>query len=205
MVPWTEIREFFLRPIVFSVVSNLVSFLLGWLVGSLRARQVRRKLAKLSAARGEAEVVLIVSNRERIRPAVERHLKQLGKEKLPVFEEHREAPFSHDLSDWFDFVQKVSKAVRRIRQFAPTRILFFTNVPVAMAVALGAILDNGPEVWVHHYFNGMYRVVVILAHETVVPREETESVIREERLGGVLEQSQKPDKIQTDLPGPPQE
>ncbi len=183
MIPWTEIREFLLRPIVFSVVSNVVSFLLGWLSGSLRARRVRRKLARLSAARGEAEVVLIVSNRERIRAAVERHLNQLGKEKIPVFEEHRDAPFSHDFGDWYDFVHRINRAVRRIRQLAPTRILFFSNVPVAMAVGLGAILDNGPEVWVHHYFNGIYRVVVILAHETVVPREEVESAIEEERLG----------------------
>jgi hypothetical protein len=198
VIPWTEIREFLLRPIVFSVVSNVVSFLLGWLIASVRARRVRRKLARLSAARGEAEVVLIVSNRERIRAAVERHLKQLEKDKIPVFEEHRDAPFTHDLSDWYDFVHRISRAVRRIRQLAPTRILFYTNVPVAMAVGLGAILDNGPEVWVHHYFNGIYRVVVILAHETVVPREEVESAIEEERLREFREHQGETDKTQSD-------
>jgi len=174
MFPWTEIRDFLFRPIVYGGLSALGGLFVGWVIGSCKEKRLRRKLAKLAEVRGEAEVVLIVSNRERIRPAVERHLKDQGKEKILVFEEHRDSFFSFDLDDWDGFLAAVKKKVRQIRQYAPTRILLFTNVPVAMAVGLGAILDNGPEVWVHHYFNGLYQVVVLLSHETVAPREEVE-------------------------------
>jgi len=36
-----------------------------------------------------------------------------------------------------------------------------------MGVFASALLDNGPEVIVHHYFNGVYRRVGSLSHETV--------------------------------------
>lgn len=150
-----------------SILAAIGSFFAGLLLQEVRIRKMARNLRKLSAERGQTEVAFVVSNRENIRPAVERYLKQKGKQKIMIFEHFRPEPFPHDPAEWHDFVNRVRSKVREMGRFAPTRILLFTNVPVAMGVFLGAILDNGPEVIVHHYFNGLYYPVGILTHESV--------------------------------------
>lgn len=64
-------------------------------------------------------------------------------------------------------MKQMRQEIHRLRQCGPTRILLFSNLPVARTMAAEALLDNGPEVIVHHYFNGIYLPVLRLAHETV--------------------------------------
>ena len=66
-----------------------------------------------------------------------------------------------------NYASQIRKKVREIREQAVTRVYLYTNVPVVMGVFAGAILDNGPEVVVMHYFSGAYKRVGKLAQETI--------------------------------------
>lgn len=161
--------EMFLR---FSaqVFYGVFVFLLAFLLQEIRIRRMSRKLRRLARERKEAEVVFIVSNRERIRPHAERYLAKRfsGSGHLPaIYECHREELFPANPGEWHHFLNQVRRRYRELTRLAPTRILLFTNVPVAMGVMLGALLDNGPEVIVHHFFNGTYAPVGTLSRETV--------------------------------------
>ncbi len=155
--------------IVLSALTAVVGAVVGWVVNEYRNRYrlyvMRKRLDELSRERGSTEAVFIVSNREDIRPSVERYLQEQQKTELSIFQVHRPELFSDDMDEWHKFIESVRQEVQRLRQHGPTRILLFTNVPVAMGICLGALLDNGPEVVVHHYFNGMYRPVSRLASE----------------------------------------
>lgn len=156
-----------------SGIGTAVGVVVGWALNEFRnrykIRQMQKRLEQLHGERGAAEAVFIVSNRQDIRPSVQRYLEEQQKQQLAVFHVHRPELFSDDMEEWHKFLEEVRKEVQRLRQHGPTRILLFTNVPVAMGISLGALLDNGPEVVIHHYFNGMYRPVARLAQETVKP------------------------------------
>ncbi len=158
-----------LGQIAWSAVTGGVGVVAGWLLNEWRNRYrlhvMRKRLDELSRERGCAEAVLIVSTREDIRPSVERYLREQQKPDLPTFQVHRPELFSDDETEWHGFLESVRREAQNLRQHGPTRILLFTNVPVAMGICLGALLDNGPEVVVHHYFNGTYRPVSRLASE----------------------------------------
>jgi hypothetical protein len=85
---------------------------------------------------------------------------------IQVFTVGHKGPLPDNIGDWHKFLQAVKREVRKMRQQAPSQILLFTNVPVAFGVLLGGILDNGPAVEIHHYFNGVYAPVAYLTHET---------------------------------------
>ncbi|MCS7239062.1 MAG: SAVED domain-containing protein [Thermoguttaceae bacterium] len=144
-----------------------VPFFMAWGIQETRIYFIRRKLKRLMAEQGQREVALIISNRHEIRADVEAYLRSCNKPHMPIFEFHRPEVFAPDSADWQDFVGQVRRKVLEMRRYAPTRILLFTNVPVAMGVFLGALLDNGPQVVVHHFFNGLYRPVGFLSQETV--------------------------------------
>jgi hypothetical protein len=156
-----------------SFIQSLNFFLglgLGYLWQRWRLQHLRRRLQELQRQRGQIEVVLILSCREDIRPSVEVFLRQRQgtSSQLPkIFQVHRPQPFDDRPEEWEDYVKQMRQEIHRLRQWGPTRILLFSNLPVAMAMAAGALLDNGPEVIVHHYFNGIYLPVLRLAHETV--------------------------------------
>ncbi|GBD37481.1 hypothetical protein HRbin36_02615 [bacterium HR36] len=180
--------EWFLRNLLGGALSATGGFIIAWIVQEYRIRKLRRELTGLRKHR-QNEAVLIVSNREDIRPAVERYLQQQKEnadctgdtaegQNLPqpcagytgprIYHVHRPEPFTESEQEWAAFIERIKREVGKLRQeCAPSRILLFTNVPVVLGVFLGAILDNGPEVVVHHYFNGVYRPVGYLAHETV--------------------------------------
>lgn len=172
--PWSDV----LRGLVAALVSFLTGGLLTWWWQQRRIKLLRQKLEQLRQGR-LAHAVLIVSNRQDIRPDVERYLiETLSKQgpelsgqppKLPpVYHKHREEPFSGNEADWVGFIEEIKSEVKKMRsECAPNQIWLFTNVPVAMGVFLGAILDNGPEVVVHHYFNGVYLPVGSLVQETI--------------------------------------
>lgn len=151
-----------------SIGGMIVGALMTCLIQEYRIRKMRRQLAKMRAERGHSEAVLIVSCAHDIRPAVEQHLQKQEQTKLPIYSVQHGTSLSTNEKDWDAFIQSIKATVKKLRQeCSPSRILLFTNVPVALGVFLGAILDNGPEVVVHHYFNGVYLPVGYLAHETV--------------------------------------
>ena len=65
------------------------------------------------------------------------------------------------------FARRVKDEVKKIRDHGATRVHLFLNTPVVVGVFAGALLDNGPEVVVYHYFNGTYQPVGKLSFETV--------------------------------------
>jgi hypothetical protein len=85
---------------------------------------------------------------------------------IKVFTVGHKGPLSNNIGDWHKFLERVKDVVQDMRKEAPSQILLFTNVPVAFGVLLGGILDNGPAVEIHHYFNGVYAPVAYLTHET---------------------------------------
>jgi hypothetical protein len=163
-------------------LAPVIGFLTGAALQEFRVRRMRKRLRRLATETGTREVVLIVSNRQDIRPDVEIYLQSQNKQRLTIFEVFRRESFSADPEEWYAFVDEVRANLTKLRKLAPNRILFFTNVPVAMGVALGALLDNGPRVIVHHYFDGHYHPVIPLSHENVAPREELEPIPASEEV-----------------------
>jgi hypothetical protein len=157
--------------VAINVLSNLIWALLAggaaFLWQQRRIRRLQSRLKVFEAERGTREVALILSAREDVTEAVCSHLDQNGIGKLPVFHAHRTGSFSEQEDDWMSYVREIKEQVRLIREHGATRVYLFTNVPVVMGVFAGALLDNGPEVIVHHYFSGSYRRVGTLTHETV--------------------------------------
>ena len=154
-----------------NVLSNLIWALLAggcaFLWQQRRIRNLQNRLKSFEAERDSREVALILSAREDVTEAVCAHLDKNGVGKIPVFHAHRPGSFSEEEEDWMAYVREIKEQVRLIREHGASRVYLFTNVPVVMGVFAGALLDNGPEVIVHHYFSGTYRRVGRLTHETV--------------------------------------
>lgn len=153
------------------LLNNLIWAILAaaatWLLAQRKIRQLRSQVRALEPGRGEREVVLVASARENIAEAVHAHLTREGLTALPVFQIHHEGEFSGKEQDWMAYVHKARAEVKKLRELGVSRIHLFTNVPVVMGVFIGALLDNGPEVHVYHYFNGVYRRIGRMTHELV--------------------------------------
>lgn len=160
-----------MRDLLVNIVASFIwAILVGgaaWLWQQRKIRRLRERLRAFEAERGSSEVALVLSAREDILEAVSAHLKREGRADVPVFHAHKPGSFSETEADWMSYVREIKALSRQIREHGASRVYFFTNVPVVMGVFAGAILDNGPEVVVHHYFNGTYRRVGSLTHETV--------------------------------------
>ena len=153
--------------IVASFIWALLAGVAAWLWQQRKIRRLRERLRAFEAERGSCEVALVLSAREDILEAVRAHLTREGLADVPVFHRHKPGSFSETEADWMSFVREIKDLSRQIREHGASRVYLFTNVPVVMGVFAGAILDNGPEVVVHHYFSGTYRRVGSLTHETV--------------------------------------
>jgi hypothetical protein len=143
---------------------------LTYIFQGYRIRKIKRQLQAVRAQRGLTEIVLIISCPCNIRVDVEKYLlKQTNNSTLPpIYEVHRQESLPQDQNEWMRFLNKIKYEINKARrECSPNRILLFINAPVALAVFVGAMLDNGPEVVVHHFFNGQYEPVSYLAHETI--------------------------------------
>ncbi len=145
----------------------IIAAVATWLWAQRKIRQLRRQLRTLQAGRGDREVVLIVSVREDLSEAVSAQLARDGRQAMPVFKVHQAGNFTEQENEWMAFVRQVKDEVKKIREQGVSRIYFYTNAPVIMGVFTGALLGNGPEVIMHHYFNGVYRRIGRMTHETV--------------------------------------
>jgi hypothetical protein len=77
---------------------------------------------------------------------------------MPLFQVHQPEGFEQREEQWFGFLEKVKAEVRKIRESGATRVYLFTHLPVALALFVGAMLTNGPEVIVHHFQCGYFPV-----------------------------------------------
>lgn len=115
---------------------------------------------------GTREIVLLISAREDITEAVQAQLNRDQRAGMQFYKVHKEGNFSEEETDWMEFVHRIKDEVKKIREDGVTRVYLYTNVPVVMGVFIGALLDNGPEVIVHHFFGGVYRRIGTMTHET---------------------------------------
>ncbi|MCS7021603.1 MAG: hypothetical protein NZ703_06150 [Gemmataceae bacterium] len=163
-----EWLETLLRGGVQAIGGVIFGSLVTWMIQEHRIRKIRKQMALLRQQRQQSQAVLIVSVRDDIEPHVRQHLDKNQLATLPIYRVHRPESFPDDEKEWHRFIEKMKTEAKRLRkECSPAQILLFTNLPVAMGIFLGAILDNGPEVIVHHYFNGIYKPVGSLVHETV--------------------------------------
>ena len=162
--------EFILR-LLQSAASAAVCFFVGVALASYwqwrRIRKLRSRLQALEGDRGGREMALVLSIGDNVAAAARAYLDSNGCEKVALVEVHQPGAFDDNEKMWLSYMDKVKAEVRRIREQGASRVYLFLRVPVTMAVFVGAMLDNGPEVVVHHYFNGTYRPVGRLTHETV--------------------------------------
>jgi hypothetical protein len=157
----------FLIGLLQNAVWALLGFGVSYILSVRKVKRLQRMVKSFELERSRQEVVLILSCREDIEVSVHQQLSALGIQPQEFFKVHHDGSFGEQEADWMAYVRLVRDQVRDIRSFGSTRVHFFTNVPVAMATFAGALLDNGPQVFVYHYFNGVYRRVGILSHETV--------------------------------------
>lgn len=157
--------------ILIGVIPNFIYALIvgaaAWLWQQRKIRHLRRRLATFEKDRGTREIALLISAREDITEAVHAQLARDERADLPLYKVHKEGNFSEEEKDWMAFVHRIKDEVKKIREDGASRIYLYTNVPVVMGVFLGALLDNGPEVIVHHFFGGVYRRIGSMTHETV--------------------------------------
>lgn len=157
--------------IILGVIPNFIYAIIvgagAWLWQQRKIRKLRERLSRFETERGTREIALIISAREDIAEAVQAQLTRDQRLDLPVYKVHKEGNFTDQESDWMAFVHRIKNETKKIREDAVTRVYLFTNVPVVMGVFVGALLDNGPEVVVHHFFGGVYRRIGTMTHETV--------------------------------------
>ncbi len=157
--------------ILIGVIPNFIYAVLvgaaAWLWQQRKIRQLRERLAVFETQRGTREIALLISAREDITEAVQAQLARDERAGLPLYKVHKDGNFTDQETDWMAFVHRIKNEVKKIREDGVTRVYLYTNVPVVMGVFLGALLDNGPEVIVHHFFGGVYRRIGTMTHETV--------------------------------------
>lgn len=139
-----------------TVVMSVISFLVYLLMTDLKHRLLRRRLQKqfeeYAKRHGhERECVLILSVIHNIHEAVFTHMEKEKRSGIPVFQVHRPEGLPEAEDAWFAYLEQVKQQVQKIREYGASRVYLFTNVPVALAVMIGATLGNGPEVVVHHH------------------------------------------------------
>ena len=154
------------------LVAPVVAFGVGHWLGKWREhRRFRATLTRLQALggdRGRVEAALVVSVGERSAAAAVRgHLEAKGLASMPVLEVHETAALSDRDDDWLRTLGRVKDKTREMSDLGVSRVHLFMACPVVLGVLVGAVLNNGPEVVVYHYFNGVYLPVNRMAHEVV--------------------------------------
>jgi hypothetical protein len=131
------------------------------------SRRLRNQAAKYAKEQGRKEVALVVSTRHDIQQAVLAHLDKDGRKDIPLLCVHQQEGFGDREEQWIAYLERVKKEIRKIREEGFSRVYVFANVPVAMALLVGATLTNGPEAVIHQFTNGPYQPVARLTIETI--------------------------------------
>jgi len=97
-------------------------------------------------------VALVLSVSREIQFDVRRHLDSHPRMKdMPIIEVHQPGGLELREEVWLHYLERVKAQWRRISESGVRRVYLFVNVPVAMAVYVGAVLPPGPEVIVSHF------------------------------------------------------
>jgi SMODS-associated and fused to various effectors sensor domain len=155
-----------IRAVIGSTVWFLAGLSLAWWWDRRRYRRMLAALRRYEAARSLREVALILSVRDDISTSARAYLEKSGKADLLLRQVHQPEGFAAEQT-WYTYLARVKDEARTLRELDIGRIYLFTNIPVALAVLVGGVLTNGPEVVVHHWFNGAYAPVGRLTFETV--------------------------------------
>lgn len=134
-------------------------------------RQLRKQAERHAAAHGVRQVVLTLSVGEDIEESVRGYLKQEGllggSADIPILKVHQPEALSENEGQWYAFLERVKREVRRIREEGFTRLHVFARLPVPLAAMVGATLTNGPTGFLYHFSGGRYFRVGQITFETV--------------------------------------
>lgn len=182
MVPYFFLEDFALEWYLTQISINAPLALAGGVFGGIASfctsqimsywflRNVRKRMQKRAAAytskHGALEVALVISVLSDAKEAALDYMAKQGKRDVLLFQTHRKEGFGEAETDWEGFLERVKKEVLKIREMGAQRIFLFTKVPVPIAIMIGGILANGPEVVLHHFESGVYRPSGRLSIET---------------------------------------
>jgi len=151
-----------------SIIAQLVGAVLTFFVGmglaywwqNRKYRRLRHQIQRLEVQRKAGKAALAISIGEiPIEQAVMAYLKKRGMQEVFLETYHQPAMLTQNPADWAECLDKIKEKVRDLKQTGVTKLYLFLMMPVSLAVILGAILDNGPETIVYHYFNGVYQPI----------------------------------------------
>lgn len=160
-----------------AAIGAVVSAVVWWIVWHgletyrhYRARKWLRRLMRRLHERGPVgAVALAVSVSRPIEEHVRRFLDASEQTRgLELVVIHRDERLN-DGGDWLIFLRQVRHEHRRLCAAGAGRFLLFCNIPVSMALGVGASLLPGPEVIVYHYEAdaNTYRELGLLNFDTV--------------------------------------
>jgi SMODS-associated and fused to various effectors sensor domain len=144
------------------VLSTTASFVLwgvltAWRVGRIRHRILVQARACARPEEPGGAVALVLSVSQGIVYDVRRHLDLDPRTKaMPIVEVHEPGGLELREEVWLHYLERVKTQWQRIAASGVRRVYLFVNMPVAMAVYVGAVLRPGPEVIVAHLQENAY-------------------------------------------------
>jgi hypothetical protein len=161
---WFDVSTRVGLAVVTGLVSTLVSFVLWGALTAWQVRRVRKRIEKqvqqTRASYGGPTVALVLSVARDIEADVRRHLDDNPfTHGLPIVSVHQPGGLELREENWLHYLERVKKEWRRIVQNGCTQVYLFVNMPVAMAVYVGAVLLPGPEVLIAHFQDNVYHRV----------------------------------------------
>ncbi|VTS05852.1 SAVED domain-containing protein [Tuwongella immobilis] len=153
-----------MNPVVWDLlktfVSPVVSFGIGmWLSYWWQKRRMKKLVARMRrlSQSQQAEVALAISiGNQPIELSVRNYLDTCGMQAIGIEAFHHTAVFTDDPQTWEDYLHQLRTRIRDLKTAGVTRLHLFILSPVAIGVFAGALLHNGPEIVIYHYFNGVY-------------------------------------------------
>jgi hypothetical protein len=162
--------------IILTIITTILSFtlweFLSWRFRKWRHARMRRKALRYAEANeNRVEMALCISVVNDITAAVRNHLQLVGlitqTREIPLLTVHQSQALSADESEWQALLDEVKVQIRKTRELGAMRVYVYASVPVAMALLIGAALNNGPEAVVFHYNKPDYAAVGRITFETI--------------------------------------
>jgi hypothetical protein len=158
---WFDVSTRLGLAVVTGLLSTLASFIFWGVLTRWQLQRIRKRIARQTRiAQPGGGLALVLSVARDIAPDVRRHLDANPETRsLPLLQVHQ--PGGLDLREevWLRYLEQVKKKWREIVKGGCGQVHLFINMPVSMAVYIGAILMPGPEVIISHFQDNMYHRV----------------------------------------------